>query len=249
MAAPKQLGPLVAKLPLPPGALPTLWNNEARFRRSYLDIFPGYYHTVRWVVVLQAPCVSFRPSVRLSTHLPYASGLHGAHAPPSCQCPVAACCVVLLRQQGDAATVDNFGYIDIMSRTDDVMNVAGHRLSTGAMEAAIATHDDVAEVAVIGPADAVKGQVPVGLVVLKDGTTTSHEEVVQQVVAIVRKEVGPIASFRQVAVVDRLPKTRSGKTLRGTMKARVCGCGCGCGWCVVWGVGVGLCGGGDNDIL
>ena len=105
-----------------------------------------------------------------------------------------------------------------MSRTDDVINVAGHRLSTGAIEEVLASHKDVAECAVIGVADALKGEVPLGLVVLKSGVARDDEAIRKELVARVRDQIGPVASFRLVAIVNRLPKTRSGKILRGTMK-------------------------------
>lgn len=166
-AADNELGPLVFRLPLPPGALTSLLNGEKRMRASYLNDHAGYFTA------------------------------------------------------GDAAMRDEDGYIHIMARVDDVLNVAGHRLSTGGLEAAIATADCVAESAIIGPADELKGQVPVALVVLKANRDLSREQVAEQVVRAVRKEVGAVASLRagQVVVVDRLPKTRSGKVLRATMKA------------------------------
>jgi propionyl-CoA synthetase len=105
-----------------------------------------------------------------------------------------------------------------MSRTDDIINVAGHRLSTGGMEEILASHPDVAECAVIGVTDALKGQVPLGLVVLKAGVTRAPEDVVREVVRLVRERIGPVAAFKQATVVARLPKTRSGKILRGTMR-------------------------------
>ncbi len=119
---------------------------------------------------------------------------------------------------GDAGMYDEDGYIYIMSRTDDLINTAGHRLSTGAMEEVLAKHPDVAECAVIGAADALKGQVPLGLLVLKAGVARDRAEIVAEVVAMVRAEIGAVASFRQAAVVERLPKTRSGKILRKTMR-------------------------------
>ncbi len=119
---------------------------------------------------------------------------------------------------GDAGMKDEDGYLFIMSRIDDIINVAGHRLSTGGMEEVLASHPDVAECAVIGVADQLKGELPVGLVVLKSGVSHSHEEIVGQLVALVREKIGPVAAFKKVAVVERLPKTRSGKILRGTMK-------------------------------
>ena len=157
------LGAITIKLPLPPGTLPTLWNAESRFRKSYLDHFPGYYET------------------------------------------------------GDAGYVDEDGYLYIMARTDDVINVAGHRLSTGAMEEVLASHPAVAECAVIGVADSLKGQSPLGFLCLKAGVTTPHDQVVKEVVRLVRDRIGPVAAFKSACVVDRLPKTRSGKILRATM--------------------------------
>jgi propionyl-CoA synthetase len=162
--APDEIGAIVVKLPLPPGALPTLWNADDRYREAYLERYPGYYLS------------------------------------------------------GDAGFVDGDGYISIMSRIDDIINVAGHRLSTGAMEEVIADHADVAECAVIGVADELKGQLPVGFVVLKSGAEREPEQVVKELVAMVRDRIGPVAAFKQAAVVDRLPKTRSGKILRGTMR-------------------------------
>ena len=158
-----ELGAIAIKLPLPPGTLPTLWNAEERFIKSYLDTFPGYYET------------------------------------------------------GDAGIIDEDGYIYIMARTDDVINVAGHRLSTGAMEEVLAAHPDVAECAVIGVGDQLKGQLPLGFLCLNNGVSRPHEEVVKEVVKLVREKIGPVAAFKLALVVDRLPKTRSGKILRGTM--------------------------------
>jgi propionyl-CoA synthetase len=162
---PGELGAIAVKLPLPPGTLPTLWNAEERFRKSYLTAFPGYYET------------------------------------------------------GDAGMKDEDGYLWIMARTDDVINVAGHRLSTGGMEEVLAGHKDVAECAVIGVADELKGQLPLGLLCLTDGVNRPHAEVVAEVVARVRDKIGPVAAFKLALVVDRLPKTRSGKILRGTIAA------------------------------
>ncbi len=158
-----QLGAIAIKLPLPPGTLPTLWKAEARFKKSYLEQFPGYYET------------------------------------------------------GDAGYVDEDGYLYIMARTDDVINVAGHRLSTGAMEEVLAGHPDVAECAVIGVADDLKGQTPMGFLCLSSGCNRPHEEVVKECVSRVREQIGPVAAFKLATVVDRLPKTRSGKILRATM--------------------------------
>ncbi|MDD8021627.1 MAG: propionyl-CoA synthetase [Paracoccaceae bacterium] len=162
---PGQLGAIVIKLPLPPGTLPTLWNAEARFKKSYLEHFPGYYET------------------------------------------------------GDAGYLDEDGYVYIMARTDDVINVAGHRLSTGAMEEVLASHPDVAECAVIGISDTLKGQQPLGFVCLNKGCTRSEADIVKDCVKLVRDQIGPVAAFKLACVVDRLPKTRSGKILRGTMVA------------------------------
>jgi propionyl-CoA synthetase len=121
-------------------------------------------------------------------------------------------------ETGDAGFIDEDGYIFVMSRTDDVINVAGHRLSTGAIEEVLAAHDDVAECAVIGAADPMKGQLPVGFLVLKAGAEQTPEEVVAEVVQMVRDQVGPVAVFKKAVVVKRLPKTRSGKVLRATMR-------------------------------
>ena len=158
------VGAIVGKLPMPPGTAPTLWNAEARFRKSYLETFPGYYET------------------------------------------------------GDAGYIDEDGYVHVMARTDDIINVAGHRLSTGAMEEVLAAHPDVAECAVIGVADKLKGQLPVGFLVLKAGAAKGNAEIVGDVVAMVRERIGPVAAFKRAAVVPRLPKTRSGKILRATMR-------------------------------
>jgi len=119
---------------------------------------------------------------------------------------------------GDAGYLDDDGYIWIMSRIDDIINVAGHRLSTGAIEEVLASHPDVAECAVIGAADELKGELPVGLVVLKAGVTRAPEGIVKEVVQLVRDRIGPVAAFKHAVVVKRLPKTRSGKILRGTMR-------------------------------
>lgn len=158
------IGALVAKLPLPPGTLPTLWKADDRFRDAYLNDFPGYYKTA------------------------------------------------------DAGFIDQDGYVFVMSRTDDIINTAGHRLSTGAMEEVLADHPDVAECAVIGVADALKGQVPLGFLVLNAGVNRKTEAIVEEAVSLVRERIGPVASFHTAAVVSRLPKTRSGKILRGTMQ-------------------------------
>ena len=161
--APGTLGAIAIRLPLPPGCLPGLWNAEPRFRKSYLETYPGFYET------------------------------------------------------GDAGLIDADGYVWIMARTDDVINVAGHRLSTGAIEAVLAAHPDVAECAVVGMTDDVKGQVPLGLVCLTRGVTRPRQEIEAECVSLVRERIGPVASFKYACVVERLPKTRSGKTLRATM--------------------------------
>ena len=160
---PGELGAITIKLPLPPGTLPTLWNAEDRFKKSYLEHFPGYYET------------------------------------------------------GDAGYIDEDGYLYIMARTDDVINVAGHRLSTGAMEEVLAGHPDVAECAVIGVADDLKGQSPMGFLCLNSGCSRPESEIVKECVKRVRDKIGPVAAFKLACIVERLPKTRSGKILRATM--------------------------------
>jgi propionyl-CoA synthetase len=163
-AEPGETGSLALRLPLPPGCLPTLWNDDEGFLRSYLARFPGYYETA------------------------------------------------------DAGHIDEDGYLWIMSRTDDIINVAGHRLSTGGIEELLASHPDVAECAVIGVADALKGQLPVGFVVLKAGVAREPDALVAELVQRVREGIGPVAAFKKACVVAQLPKTRSGKILRGTMR-------------------------------
>ncbi len=157
-------GIVVIQLPLPPGTLPTLWNNDQKFRESYLDVYPGYYFT------------------------------------------------------GDGGYYDEDGYLFVMGRIDDVINVAGHRLSTGAMEEVISQHPDVAECAVVGADDELKGQLPVGFVVLKEGAVKDHAAIVSDLVAMVRDQIGALACFKQAIIVKRLPKTRSGKILRATIR-------------------------------
>ena len=120
-------------------------------------------------------------------------------------------------ETGDAGIIDDDGYIYIMARTDDVINVAGHRLSTGAIEEVLANHPDVAECAVIGVSDNLKGQLPVGFLCLTAGVDRDHMIIETECVEMVRKQIGPVAAFKNALVVDRLPKTRSGKILRGTM--------------------------------
>jgi propionyl-CoA synthetase len=121
-------------------------------------------------------------------------------------------------QTGDAGFIDEEGYVYVMSRTDDIINVAGHRLSTGEMEEVLAAHPDVAECAVIGAADPIKGQSPLGLLVLKAGVDRPHGQIIKEVVQMVRDQIGPVADFKRAVVVDRLPKTRSGKVLRSTIQ-------------------------------
>jgi propionyl-CoA synthetase len=158
-----QDGYVVVKLPLPPGCLPTLWNDDERYL-EYVTEIPGYYLT------------------------------------------------------GDGGYVDNDGYLFIMGRVDDVINVAGHRLSTGAMEEIVAKHKDVAECAVLGANDQLKGEVPIGFAVLKAGVDRDHDEISCELVQMVRSELGAVACFKECAIVKALPKTRSGKTLRATMR-------------------------------
>jgi len=158
------IGVIVVKLPLPPGCLPSLWNNDDRFKSSYLETFKGYYETA------------------------------------------------------DAGYKDEDGYLYIMARTDDIINVAGHRLSTGGMEEVLSSHPDVAECAVIGKADTLKGQVPLGFIVINAGVNRPDEEIEQECVKLVRQKIGPVAAFKLAIVVSGLPKTRSGKILRATMR-------------------------------
>jgi propionyl-CoA synthetase len=158
------MGSIVIKLPLPPGCLPTLWEQDERCKEAYFNEFPGYYKT------------------------------------------------------SDAGFKDRDGYVFVMGRTDDIINVAGHRLSTGGMEEILAGHPDVAECAVLGIKDAIKGEVPCGFLVLKAGVTRSPGEIEKEIVALVREKLGPVAAFKLAITVGRLPKTRSGKILRGTIK-------------------------------
>ena len=157
-------GVLAIRLPLPPGSLPTLWQDDDRYVESYLSAFPGNYLT------------------------------------------------------GDGGRLDADGYVYVMGRTDDVINVAGHRLSTGAMEEVIAAHQAVAECAVIGVHDELKGQVPRAFVVLKAGASVDPGQMQAELAALVRDRIGPVAALRRVDVVRALPKTRSGKILRKTMR-------------------------------
>ena len=158
------MGSIVIKLPMPPGCLPTLWQQDERCKEAYFNEFPGYYKT------------------------------------------------------SDAGYKDEDGYVFVMGRTDDIINVAGHRLSTGGMEEILASHPDVAECAVLGIKDSIKGEVPCGLLVLKAGVTRPVAEIEKEVVALVRDKLGPVAAFKRAITVGRLPKTRSGKILRGTIK-------------------------------
>ncbi|MEV6304658.1 propionyl-CoA synthetase [Actinoplanes sp. NPDC051861] len=159
-----QEGSIVIGLPLPPGCLPTLWQDDERYVRSYLSAFQGNYLT------------------------------------------------------GDGGMIDADGYLYVLGRTDDVINVAGHRLSTGAMEEVLATHPAVAECAVIGVGDLLKGQVPRGFVVLRGDSGADPAVLEAELIALVRDRIGPVAALRRVDVVAGLPKTRSGKILRGTMR-------------------------------
>ncbi len=163
--APGDSGAICVRLPLPPGMLPTLWNNDEGYVDTYLSRYDGFYETA------------------------------------------------------DAGFMDEDGYLWIMSRTDDIINVAGHRLSTGGMEEVVASHPDVAECAVIGVADPLKGQVPLGFAVLKAGVERPEQEITNEIIALVREKIGPVAAFKQATVVKGLPKTRSGKVLRGTMRS------------------------------
>jgi propionyl-CoA synthetase len=158
------MGSIVVKLPLPPGCLPTIWENDDGFRESYFAEFPGHYKTA------------------------------------------------------DAGFKDQDGSLFVMGRTDDIINVAGHRLSTGGMEEVLAAHPAVAECAVIGIADLVKGEVPCGFVVLKAGVERPPVDIEQECCALIRDKIGAVASFRHAVAIARLPKTRSGKILRGTIK-------------------------------
>ena len=158
-------GSIVAKLPLPPGNLVTLFKADERFVKAYMSTFPGYYDT------------------------------------------------------SDGGYIDADGYVYVMGRMDDVINVSGHRLSTGAMEEIIASHPDVAECAVMGTNDQLKGEVPLGMFVLKAGVTKDPAEIAKELVQMVRDRIGAVACFKEVTNVVRLPKTRSGKILRGTMRS------------------------------
>jgi propionyl-CoA synthetase len=158
-------GLVVIKLPLPPGNMLGIWENEARFKAGYFSKFDGYYLS------------------------------------------------------GDGGYKDEDGYIFITGRTDDVINVAGHRLSTAEMEEVVAAHHAIAECAVIGINDALKGQIPLALVVTKLNDDTEHFQLEHEIIKIVRQQIGAVASLRNVVIVNRLPKTRSGKILRKLMRS------------------------------
>ena len=162
--APGVTGEIVMRLPLPPGCLPTLWQDDDRFVDSYLSRHDGAYVT------------------------------------------------------GDGGFQDEDGYLYVMGRINDVINVAGHRLSTGEMEEVLASHPAVAECAVIGVHDPVKGEVPRGFVTLKAGIGTDPAVLQAELVALIRERIGPVAALRRVDIVEALPKTRSGKILRKTMR-------------------------------
>ncbi|KAG0061821.1 hypothetical protein BGZ89_011147 [Linnemannia elongata] len=166
---PSQFGNIVVKLPLPPSALTTLWNNSAGFQKSYLSRFPGYFDT------------------------------------------------------GDAGIVDEDGYVHVMSRTDDIMQVAGHRLSTGSVELILAEHPAISECCVVPLSDKLKGQIPIGLVVLKSNVTEKEEDIIKETVHMVRQNLGAIANYNQTHIIRRLPKTRSGKILRRTIRDIIAG--------------------------
>lgn len=159
-----QEGYIVVKQPLPPGCLPSLWKNNIRFYKSYLEKYPGYYLT------------------------------------------------------GDSGYTDEDGYVYVMGRVDDVINVSGHRLSTGEMEELVASHPAVAECAVTGIADELRGQRPIALVVLKDGISQKEDDIETALIQLIRDKIGAVAYFRNAAIVKRLPKTRSGKILRKTIR-------------------------------
>ena len=167
--APNEQGVVAIKLPLPPGCLPTIWKNTARFKTGYLTQYPGYYLS------------------------------------------------------GDGGYIDDDGYLFIMGRTDDVINVAGHRLSTGEMEEIVASHPAVAECAVFGVTDTLKGQLPMAMIVLKNDFTGSPTDVEQELVQTVRNQIGAIACLKTIVSVERLPKTRSGKILRKNLRQLVDG--------------------------
>ena len=158
-------GILAIKYPLPPGCLPNLWQDTARFKSSYLAPFPGYYFA------------------------------------------------------GDGAYIDGEGYLFITGRIDDIINVASHRLSTAEMEEVVASHPAIAECAVVGVADDLKGQIPVGFFIIKSGQEYEESQIEQELIKMVRETIGPVAAFKRAISVERLPKTRSGKILRKIMRA------------------------------
>ena len=164
-----EIGELAIRLPLPPGALTTLWQRDDHFRDSYLTRHPGFYTA------------------------------------------------------GDAGMIDDDGRVHVMSRIDDLINVAGHRLSTGQMEQVVAEHPDVAECAVVGVPDALKGETPVGFLILRAAATRDPDAVTRDVIDRVRAVIGPVAAFKAAVVVDKLPKTRSGKILRASLRALATG--------------------------
>jgi propionyl-CoA synthetase len=164
---PGEIGNVTIALPLPPGCLPTLWNDDGRFRREYLETYPGSYETK------------------------------------------------------DRGLIDEHGYVVLLGRSDDVINVAGHRLSTSVFEDIIARHPDVAECAVIGLPDAIKGEVPFALVVGRSGD--ADETLIDQLIEQVRSEFGAVGALRQVVLVKKLPKTRSGKIMRGFIRTVLTG--------------------------
>ncbi len=162
--APNREGAVAIRLPMPPGCLSTLWDNEVGLRDTYLKRFPGYYLT------------------------------------------------------GDGGYIDDDGYLYIMGRIDDVIIVSGHNLSSGSIEEVLASHRDIAECAVFGVKDPLKTQVPLALVVLKANVQREHATIKRELIDLVRREVGPVANLKQVGIVARLPKTRSGKVMRSTMR-------------------------------
>jgi propionyl-CoA synthetase len=161
---PNTEGAIAIKYPLPPGCLPTLWNDTQRFKDSYLAAYPGYYFS------------------------------------------------------GDGGYKDEDGYVYITGRIDDVINVAGHRLSTSAMEEIVASHPAVAECAVVGVEETLKGQIPVGFVILKGGEDISEADLQKDLIRMVRDQIGAVACFKDAVIAKRLPKTRSGKILRKIMR-------------------------------
>jgi propionyl-CoA synthetase len=158
------MGQLVIKLPLPPGNLLTLFNNDQRFIDAYMKNIPGYYDT------------------------------------------------------GDAGLIDSDGYVHVLARIDDVINVAGHRLSSGGMEEILSSHPDIAEAVVIGIHNELKGHLPLGMAVLNGDCQRPHAEIQQEVVKMVRERIGAVACFKRLIVVQKFPKTRSGKITRNVLR-------------------------------